>query len=44
MKIHLNFLRQKYSPKLLVFSDILLMAIFTVDHPSEGVSEELPCC
>ena len=27
---------QKYSPKLLVFSDILLMAIFAVDHPSDG--------
>jgi len=28
---------QRYSPKLLVFRDILLMAIFAVDHPSEGV-------
>jgi len=24
---------QKYSPKLLVFSDILLISIFAVDHP-----------
>ena len=37
LKIYLNFLRQKYSPKLLVFSDILLLAIFAVDHPSDGV-------
>jgi len=33
LKIYLNFLRLRYSPKLLVFSDILLMAIFAVDHP-----------
>ena len=33
LKIFLNFLRQKYTPKLLVFSDILFMAIFPVDHP-----------
>jgi len=33
LKIYLNFLQQKYSPKLLVFSDILLMAIFSVHHP-----------
>ena len=33
---YLNFLRQKYSPKFLVFSDILLMVIFAVDHPQRG--------
>jgi len=33
VKIYLNFLQQKYSPKLLVFSDVLLMAIFAVGHP-----------
>ena len=37
ISFYLNFLQQKYSPKLLVFSDILLMAIFAVDHPNEGV-------
>ena len=26
----------EYSPKLLVFSDILLMAIFAVDHAERG--------
>jgi len=26
----------EYSPKLLVISDILLMAIFAVDHPQRG--------
>ena len=34
--IPINFLRQRYSPKLLVFSDILLMAIFAVDHSQRG--------
>jgi len=33
LKIYLNILRQKYSLKLLVFRDILLMAILAVDHP-----------
>ena len=36
LKIYLNFLQQKYSTKLLVFRDILLMAIFAVDHPQRG--------
>ena len=35
--LYLNFLQEKYSPKLLVFSDILLMAIFAVITPSDGV-------
>jgi len=27
---------KKYSPKFLVFSDVLLMAIFAVDDPQRG--------
>ena len=37
LKIYLNFLRQKYSAKLPVFSNILLMVIFAVHHPQWGV-------
>ena len=37
IKYYGNFLRQKFSPKNLVFSNISLMAIFAVNHPSEGV-------
>ena len=36
LKIYLNFLGQKYNPKFLVFSDILLTATFAVDHPQRG--------
>ena len=36
-KIYLNSLRQKYIAQHFFFNDILLMAIFAVDHPSEGV-------
>jgi len=36
LKIHRYILRVKCSPKNLVFSGILLMAIFAGDHPQQG--------